>query len=790
MAYNLARYIDSSDYGSYLKSAAASRQQGAAAPTSSSSSGQPQLTPAQMQQMRQYEQTAIGDLNSGNYAGALQAGLDSGKLYGTNYGATTKDPLLMALESSKGLSILDPSKKWSPTDIQNYYNAFAANNVSQGHQAGTANAGESWGKNPYGKWGDPSKFSSDAQANISTAGDNSAPDLMRFAGSRPDQSFLSKYGGDIVTVVGDVVGAFVGDPMAGNQIMALYDATQGNWKGALGNVASSFIPGAGSALGSALDIGTTAGTALAGAGFGALQAGVNGGNIGLGALTGGVGGALAGAGASGQISSALGGGVGGNIAGGLATGAIKAGAGMLGNAVLGGGGSSTPRVGNIGAPPPRAQAMNMPGAPMMNSNIPSSALPNQSVGMVMPQQKTAGGPPFGPQSVGGSLALSGFGAGLAGISQGGSMGNLNPDPNSPTGFSQGNNGNMASTDQTLGQTIGSVLPGVIQAGAGVYGSQNAAEKMTQADANAIQTQKDTLGNIQNVWSPQQNLGQGADVALGSALGTNGSPADYSGFENMPGYKFAVDQGTQAIQRQAAAMGSAYTPNTAASVGQYVTGTAMQDYNTYIQQLMGAAGLGSTANAGIATPMYNTGANISTLQQNQGYAQASGVTGASNAVGGAFGPNGVGSSLIGAAGRFLGGGSGGGTPTFAQPGQSGNPYGGGSSPFNYGGANPNGTFGSSPTDPYGANVTQYNPANGPTADDISNLTGGDANLGNIQFDPSTQLPNVGDITNFGGGLDYGNMPDLSNIGTDLGSSFGGDLASNFDPSSFLGDLGGG
>jgi hypothetical protein len=218
---------------------------------------------------------------------------------------------------------------------------------------------------------------------------------------------------------------------------------------------------------------------------------------------------------------------------------------------------------------------------------------------------------------------------------------------------------MTSIDTSLASTIGTAVPGLLQAGAGVYGSQNAAEAQTTADANAIGTQQNTLGNINNIWSTQQQLGQGADTALGSALGTNGAPANYSNFENMPGYQFAVQQGTQAIQRQAAAMGNAYTPNTAEAVGQYVAGTAAQDYNTYINQLMGAAGLGTTANQSLQTANQAAGNNISQLQQNQGQAQASGVLGASNSVGGLFSSNGAGTSLLGAAGNYLtGGGSGG------------------------------------------------------------------------------------------------------------------------------------
>src|SRR5271166_2280663 len=106
---------------------------------------------------------------------------------------------------------------------------------------------------------------------------------------------------------------------------------------------------------------------------------------------------------------------------------------------------------------------------------------------------------------------------------------------------QGNNGNMASTDATLGSTLAGSLPGVLNAGATTGAAFAGSNAIQNADKNAITTQQTNLGNIQGVWGAQQKLGQGADTSLGSALGTNGQPANYSGFENMPGYQFAVQQ---------------------------------------------------------------------------------------------------------------------------------------------------------------------------------------------------------------------------------------------------------
>jgi len=216
----------------------------------------------------------------------------------------------------------------------------------------------------------------------------------------------------------------------------------------------------------------------------------------------------------------------------------------------------------------------------------------------------------------------------------------------------------AGTDTTGG--LGSLLSGVLGSAANTYGAQNAAENISQADQAAINTQTQTLGNINTLFQPQTTLGNTSMSALGKAEGLNGGAPDYSGFLNMPGYQFAVQQGTQAIQRQAAASGNAWTPNTGAAIGQYVTGTAMQDYNTYISQLQSNAQLGAAANQTLSGANLQVGGNISQLQQNSGMAQASGV---SNAAGGisSFLNNGglstIGNIANGAA-NYLTGGTGG------------------------------------------------------------------------------------------------------------------------------------
>jgi hypothetical protein len=223
-------------------------------------------------------------------------------------------------------------------------------------------------------------------------------------------------------------------------------------------------------------------------------------------------------------------------------------------------------------------------------------------------------------------------------------------------------------------------------GAQLYGQQNAAQAITDANTTAANTQQQYLGTAGQYYQPYLNTGTSAANALTQAQsgGPGGTP-DYSGFMNMPGYQFAIQQGQQAAERQAAAMGNAGNSGTSAMIGNQVAGTAMQDYNTYIQQLQASAGIGAGAANQIGNLTYNTGANISQLAANSGQAMAGMYTGMGQTVGGALGAGspyygaggtgttgtGAGGGLsgligkgIGAIGGWLGGGSG--TPDYTDP----------------------------------------------------------------------------------------------------------------------------
>ena len=684
-------------------------------------------------------QTESGLANAGSGTANVGQAISSSDQYGL------QNPAIAALESSQGVSDLDPNAKWNAASDTAFYDAAAPYWNSK-----------TLGSDPSGGWGSASALSKDATTNAAAGG---APNVQQYGGIQQTaggfggvNSAINKYFPTALELTADIysAGALSGLDSA---IGATVDNAVGTGGSLLGTVAGG--AGAGAAVGAE-------NTLLGAAMGGKVTLGSAAENIGLGAVGGGISAGLGQVGTQSGLPSTVAKVI-GKTGSQLATGA-------LGNALAGSAAPTTP--GSLSAAHPAATAtpasgtQAQSGAERMAANpgltynpgggtTPASGIQAQSGAQVMganpglTYNPGGGGPlqmaadpgltynPGGGTTSSGSNGSSYLGAGTlaAGLGVGALASGI-----------QGNNGNMASTDSSLASTITGALPGVLQAGIGTAGSLAAANAESNADQNAITTQQGNLGNINSIWANQQQTGQGANTALQSSLGLNGQTANPSNFLNMPGYQFAVQQGTQAAQRQAAAMGNAYTPNTAAAIGQYVTGTASQDYNTYISQLMGAAGLGTTANQGLQTGSQQSSNIISQLQQNIGQAQAAGYTGVASSASGLFSPNGAGTGLINSAGQALNG-SGGGMNS------SGVPQG-------------NGTTSSNASDPFAGTslannqnaINAYDQSNGPTAGDISGVTS--SATGNTNFiDPS-----------LGGDSPVGGFTSDDSFGDDLSDIF--------------------
>jgi hypothetical protein len=168
------------------------------------------------------------------------------------------------------------------------------------------------------------------------------------------------------------------------------------------------------------------------------------------------------------------------------------------------------------------------------------------------------------------------------------------------------------------------------------GAKSAAQTAANAATSAAQVQQNMFNKTQANIAPQIEMGQDATTALDHLNGFIGGKPDYSAFDNSPGYQFTLQEGEQAINKQAAASGNLYSTGTLAAQNNYAQDAASTQYNNYVGQLLQMAGLGNGAAGTGATAGIAAGSQIGNSLTNAGNAQASGILGQSNAFSNALG----------------------------------------------------------------------------------------------------------------------------------------------------------
>lgn len=235
------------------------------------------------------------------------------------------------------------------------------------------------------------------------------------------------------------------------------------------------------------------------------------------------------------------------------------------------------------------------------------------------------------------------------------------------------------------------------AGAQETAAQQAQQLELQNQQAGVNFQTDEWQQQQQAEQPYQQVGQTAANAYQSLLQNPFQAPTLQQAENTPGYQFNLQQGTQAINEQAAATGNLNSGNTGVALQKYGQGLASNTYqqayqNAYNQYNTNLNAAGQGVNTGLTSTgqlgqfgqsaannlsnLYLTGGQQQASQiNNKGAAAAAGDIGAANAYAGMY--NGIASSV---------------DQGFAI--SQGNPYGGGqtaqygSSPFvGSGAANP-------------------------------------------------------------------------------------------------------
>lgn len=229
--------------------------------------------------------------------------------------------------------------------------------------------------------------------------------------------------------------------------------------------------------------------------------------------------------------------------------------------------------------------------------------------------------------------------------------------------------------------IGNIVGGILGANAsnkaadaGVSGAQAAQKLELQNQQNAIASQNTATSTNTANEQPYQELGSTSAGRLNDLLGTGFTAPTLAQAQQNPGYEFALQQGTDALNKSGAATGQLMTGTQGTALQKFGQGlgeqnyqqvynNALQNYMTNYQTLLGGTNVGQQAvgeegqlgQAG-AQNLANvdlTGAQQQALQlNNAAAARASGYLGAAKGYGQLAA--GIGSGIGDLAGGFGGG----------------------------------------------------------------------------------------------------------------------------------------
>lgn len=176
-----------------------------------------------------------------------------------------------------------------------------------------------------------------------------------------------------------------------------------------------------------------------------------------------------------------------------------------------------------------------------------------------------------------------------------------------------------------------IIGGIISGLMGMSAANRAANAQQQAAQSQLDFNKQVYGDISANFKPYLDMGLQGQQAYNSLLGLGQAPAGFTGFQQSPGYQFAMQQGMDAAQSSAAAGGGLNSGRTLRDLNAFGQGLANQEYQTYLNRLQGIGQQGQSAAGmqGAAAQQY--GANGMNALGSMGDARAAGMAGGANAL---------------------------------------------------------------------------------------------------------------------------------------------------------------
>jgi hypothetical protein len=209
--------------------------------------------------------------------------------------------------------------------------------------------------------------------------------------------------------------------------------------------------------------------------------------------------------------------------------------------------------------------------------------------------------------------------------------------------------------EPISATIGA---SVIGAGAGLYGSSQAARAQKSAADRAARTQTEMFNRQVELQEPFREAGLTAQNRLMTLLGLEGGEAGaadfgrYSrdfgmaDFEADPGYGFRMSEGMKALERSSAARGGLLSGTTLKGIQRFGQDLASNEYqnafnryyaarNAQLNPLQGMLGQGQSSTNVLTGAAGEAGRGIGAAQMAGGAARASGYAAGTNALTGAL-----------------------------------------------------------------------------------------------------------------------------------------------------------
>jgi len=223
---------------------------------------------------------------------------------------------------------------------------------------------------------------------------------------------------------------------------------------------------------------------------------------------------------------------------------------------------------------------------------------------------------------------------------------------------------MSFVSNIVGGILGANAAGKA-ANAEVQGAQQAQKTIEQNQTAANKAQETALGNITTAEQPYQALGSTTANHLADILASGFTAPNPNDVANTPEYKFALEQGTRAIDQNAAANGTLFSGNTGTALEQFGQGLASQQYenaynnalSTYqanVNPLLQATGLGENSTGQLANANLTTAGNTANIDLTSAQAIAQQINNAAAArASGYLGKNQAYQGMLGGAGGAAG-----------------------------------------------------------------------------------------------------------------------------------------